>query len=75
MNAPCMNCSDREIGCHSHCDRYSEYRTVCDKIKAAREAEKAAREAEKAADDAFRDRGDKIRRDVRKYGVYKTGKS
>ena len=68
MNAPCMNCSDREIGCHSHCDRYSEYRTVCDKIK-------AARETEKAADDAFRDRGDKIRRDVRKYGVYKTGKS
>jgi hypothetical protein len=68
MNAPCMNCSDSEIGCHSHCDRYSEYRTVCDKIK-------AAREAEKAADDAFRDRGDKIRRDVRKYGVYKTGKS
>ncbi len=68
MIAPCMNCKEREIGCHSHCEKYSGYRAICDKIK-------AAKVAEQIEDEAFRERGDKIRRDVRKYGVYKTGKS
>ena len=26
MNAPCKNCPDREIGCHSKCNKYSEFR-------------------------------------------------
>ena len=30
MYAPCKGCEDREIGCHSHCDRYAEFRKVVD---------------------------------------------
>lgn len=26
MIAPCMNCPDREIGCHGHCERYKTFR-------------------------------------------------
>lgn len=26
MNAPCMNCPDRAIGCHGHCERYKAFR-------------------------------------------------
>lgn len=26
MNAPCKNCPDREIGCHSKCNKYSQFR-------------------------------------------------
>lgn len=22
---PCVNCPDREIGCHGHCEKYLEY--------------------------------------------------
>ena len=25
---PCRNCSDREVGCHSKCTRYSEWKIV-----------------------------------------------
>lgn len=26
MNAPCKNCPDRKIGCHSKCNKYSQFR-------------------------------------------------
>lgn len=25
MNVPCHGCGDRQIGCHSSCERYAEY--------------------------------------------------
>ena len=25
IKSPCLNCIDREIGCHAHCQRYKEY--------------------------------------------------
>lgn len=24
--APCLNCSDREVGCHSTCERYKQFK-------------------------------------------------
>ena len=31
MNAPCLGCTDRTIGCHSKCDNYKKYRSIKDK--------------------------------------------
>lgn len=39
MNAPCMNCSDRFIGCHSSCDKYSKYKTRSEEIQNNRKKE------------------------------------
>ena len=25
MNAPCKNCKERQLGCHSYCDLYQEF--------------------------------------------------
>ena len=25
IKSPCLNCSDRHIGCHSECDKYKEF--------------------------------------------------
>ncbi len=25
MNAPCYNCKEREVGCHSFCEKYIKY--------------------------------------------------
>jgi hypothetical protein len=36
MKAPCMNCPDREIGCHGHCERYKEFRAGREKEYALR---------------------------------------
>jgi hypothetical protein len=33
MGAPCKNCARREVGCHSTCEDYKEYRVYVDKIK------------------------------------------
>lgn len=32
--SPCLNCPDRVLGCHSHCDRYLSYRGKVDSQKA-----------------------------------------
>lgn len=61
MNSPCKDCPDRHAHCHSACNRYGEYAAMFEKIRAQRLADA--------------ERGIKIRRDVRKYGLYKTGKS
>lgn len=36
MNSPCMKCADRAVGCHGSCNKYAEYREVCDSIKQKR---------------------------------------
>lgn len=40
MEAPCHNCPDRRIGCHSTCGRYKDYKVHNDGLKAARNKEK-----------------------------------
>lgn len=63
MNAPCYRCTRRAVNCHAACAKYAEYRKVCDQIQ-------AARDAERILDAADSERGDKIRKDVRKNGLY-----
>ena len=63
MNTPCYHCTRRAINCHAACPDYAEYRKVCEKIQ-------EARAAERSMDAADAERGDKIRRDVRKNGLY-----
>ena len=37
--APCKDCPDRVIGCHSHCEKYAEYKRVNNEYnKSLREA-------------------------------------
>ena len=31
-SAPCMNCPDRVVGCHSKCEKYAEFKEHCNKI-------------------------------------------
>lgn len=31
--APCKDCEDRYVGCHSDCDKYSEYVRYKEKLK------------------------------------------
>lgn len=33
MNCPCKECTDREIGCHSKCSKYADWKTEHEKIK------------------------------------------
>ena len=63
MNTPCYQCPRRAVNCHSRCLDYAQYRKLCDQIS-------AARDAERRMDSADAERGDKIRRDVRKNGLY-----
>ena len=30
VTAPCKDCADREVGCHSKCEKYLEFRKECD---------------------------------------------
>jgi hypothetical protein len=45
MNPPCKDCPNRQIGCHSTCEKYSEFRKERDalneKIHKQKEAEYA----------------------------------
>ena len=68
MNSPCKDCPDRHAHCHSVCNRYGEYAAMFEKIR-------AQRLKDQAADEADAQRGAKIRSAVRKYGLYKTGRS
>ena len=62
MVAPCKDCQRRSQMCHGNCDDYKAYRSERDEIiKKMRE--------ESAADSAGYIRGDKIRKDVHRYGV------
>lgn len=31
-NAPCLNCPDRHESCHSHCEKYAEYKAERQKV-------------------------------------------
>lgn len=31
IKAPCMNCTDREVGCHGKCPKYKEFKELSDK--------------------------------------------
>lgn len=42
MTAPCKNCPEREIGCHSMCDRYIRYAKQREKIREKRMQEQLA---------------------------------
>ncbi len=33
MNAPCRDCSERHLGCHSDCPRYEIYKKDIEKTK------------------------------------------
>lgn len=33
MNTPCLNCKDRNMNCHSQCNKYKQYRDKLDKAK------------------------------------------
>ena len=36
MNAPCMNCKNKYIGCHSNCEDYAEFKDNVEELKAKR---------------------------------------
>ena len=39
---PCFQCEDRNVWCHSNCERYQEYRRAWDEAKAKRDEERKA---------------------------------
>lgn len=41
MNKPCYDCPDREIGCHSDCDKYLCYKEKLKEKKAFLEVDRA----------------------------------
>lgn len=43
MDSPCKNCTKRKIGCHSICDSYLSYRSLCDENIKSRHAEQVLR--------------------------------
>lgn len=43
MNAPCHKCEDREVGCHSKCERYQQYAEHQREMYKMREVERKAR--------------------------------
>lgn len=40
--SPCHKCEEREVGCHSKCDKYIRFRAELDKVNQARLEEKYA---------------------------------
>lgn len=38
-NSPCMNCTNRHVGCHGTCERYITYRADLDELKDIRRKE------------------------------------
>lgn len=63
---PCRkDCPNRTATCHGSCPAYKAYRKERDEYLAAQQAERASFAA-------CAERGDKIRRDVRRYGLAHT---
>ena len=67
LQSPCRNCRERHTACWSVCPQYTAYRAALDRFQ-------AQRIVQRAADEAGVLRGDKIRRDVHKYGLYERKK-
>lgn len=63
VKAPCLGCAQRHRACWSGCAAYAKYRSTLDHMQEERTSQRAVDEAGIA-------RGDKIRRDVRRYGLY-----
>ena len=40
MNNPCWNCKEREMYCHSDCDKYLEHKEILEKKKTFLEVDK-----------------------------------
>jgi hypothetical protein len=40
MKAPCQDCTDREVGCHSSCDKYKAFKQKCDELRELRNRKK-----------------------------------
>ena len=36
VSNPCKDCKDRKLGCHSKCDKYSEFKNKIEEIKEER---------------------------------------
>lgn len=36
MDAPCKDCPDRVVGCHSSCEKYKAFREECDRNREQR---------------------------------------
>lgn len=41
--SPCMSCTDRQVYCHDHCERYAGYREEITRIRDAEFADKMSR--------------------------------
>lgn len=41
---PCLNCTDRKLGCHGACERYQEFQKKNEEAKAKERAESLAYE-------------------------------
>ena len=35
--APCLNCEDRQVGCHIVCDKYIKFNHECEKFRAEKQ--------------------------------------
>ena len=44
--APCKMCADRAAGCHAACERYTEYKRICEQRRQARKWRYDVTEAE-----------------------------
>ena len=42
-NAPCKNCQERHLGCHSHCEKYLKEKKLNDERRAKERIEAQAR--------------------------------
>lgn len=41
MNAPCLGCEFRQVGCHGSCPQYAEYHKQCSEASRLRHQENA----------------------------------
>lgn len=42
ISAPCKDCPDRKIGCHSECDKYADYTVLRDQALAEKHKRRVA---------------------------------
>ena len=66
MKPPCKDCPDRQVGCHSTCEKYLLYKSELDKIK-------DSIQRERDFENLVRHRYTKGKPDLRKYSKNKKG--
>ena len=47
MKAPCKDCPDRQVNCHSTCEKYIEYKKECDRLRQEHIAQSEANQYER----------------------------